>query len=72
MDAPPAIQDTIAALYVSDILQQNNGDITKIPLVWYTGNPQGEISQKALALNKGFTPTQYQSKWLQTLGQFIS
>lgn len=64
-DAPPGIQDQIAARYVQDILKETNGDYTKIPLAWYTGNVRGEISAKALAVNGGMQPKAYQSAWIK-------
>lgn len=58
--APPAIQDAVADKYVSEILQQANGDVSKVPVAWYTGNVQG-VSNHA-------TPAQvaaYQADWLR-------
>lgn len=63
--APPAVQDAVANHYVSDILKKNNNDVSKVPLVWYTGNAQGVMSAKALAANRGLTAEQYQSKWMK-------
>jgi LAS superfamily LD-carboxypeptidase LdcB len=64
-DAPPQIQDQVAGAYVKEILQKNNGDVSKIPNVWYTGNAQGNMSAKALAANKGLTAASYQSSWMK-------
>lgn len=64
MYAPPEIQDAVAGKYVEEILRQNNNDVSKIPLVWYTGNAQGKMSNQALASNKGQAAQTYQSKWL--------
>lgn len=66
--APPAIQDAIADRYVSQILQENGGDVSKVPLVWYTGNPRGEMSDAALRANRGLTAQQYQQDWLSKYG----
>jgi Transglycosylase-like domain len=63
--APSHVQDAVASRYVHDILAENGGDVSKVPLVWYTGNPEGRISPDALALNGGLTPGQYQQKWLR-------
>jgi hypothetical protein len=41
-DAPPEIQDKVADAYITEILKQVNGDVSKVPVVWYTGNPQGK------------------------------
>lgn len=63
-DAPPAIQDAVAAKYVDEILQEAGGDVSKVPLKWYTGNIQGNISASAIAANNGLTPQMYQQKWM--------
>jgi hypothetical protein len=65
-DAPPEIQDSVAAKYVEEILKKNGGDVSKVPLVWYTGNAQGKMSDAALAANGGLTPETYQQKWMDT------
>jgi hypothetical protein len=62
--APKEIQDAIAKAYVNDILKQAGGDVSKVPLAWYTGNTQGKMSASALAANNGLTPEAYQSKWM--------
>ena len=62
--APPEIQDAVAGAYVNEILSQNDGDVSKVPLVWYTGNAQGKMSAKALKVNRGLTPSAYQKKWM--------
>jgi len=64
-DAPSEIQDQIASTYVKEILKKNNGDVSKIPNVWYTGNAQGNMSAKALAANRGLTAANYQASWLK-------
>jgi Na+-transporting methylmalonyl-CoA/oxaloacetate decarboxylase gamma subunit/peptidyl-tRNA hydrolase len=71
-DAPPAIQDAVAAAYVQDILRNNGNDVSKVPLVWYTGNAAGNISASALAANNGLTPQAYQADWMSiyTGGQY--
>ncbi len=62
--APPEIQDAVAASYVNEILRNNNNDVSKVPLVWYTGNAQGRMSAAALAANRGLTAESYQASWL--------
>lgn len=62
--APAQIQDQIADKYISEILSKNNNDVSKVPLVWYTGNSQGKISAAAMAANGGLTPEKYQQMWL--------
>jgi hypothetical protein len=63
--APPEIQDAVADKYVSDILVEAGGDVSKVPLKWYTGNIRGQISASAQALNKGLDPAKYQADWLK-------
>ena len=47
-------------------MKKNNGDVSKVPLVWYTGNAQGQMSAAALSVNNGLTPEMYQAKWMAT------
>ena len=63
--APSDVQDIVAAKYVSDILAENNNDVTKVPVVWYTGNAAGQMSEEAIAVNKGLTADRYQADWLR-------
>lgn len=67
-DAPPEVQDAVAAFAVRDILNRTGNDVTKVPLVWYTGNPEGRMTADALKANQGLTPDKYQQKWLSVLG----
>lgn len=69
MQAPPEVQDAVAAKYVEEILAQNNGDVSKVPLVWFTGNPQGTMSEAARAANPTMNPQAYQTKFMNALGQ---
>ena len=62
--APPPIQDEVARRYVNDILRRSGGDVSKVPLEWYTGNIDGVMSAEALAANNGLTPQAYQAKWM--------
>jgi hypothetical protein len=64
-DAPAAIQDQVAAAYVRDILERAGGDVSKVPLEWYTGNIEGRMSSSAIAANNGLTPEAYQQRWMQ-------
>jgi hypothetical protein len=70
-EAPPEIQDIVAANNVREILLENDNDITKVPLGWYTGNPRGEISQKALDVNNGLTPAEYQNDWMRRFNKML-
>jgi hypothetical protein len=69
--APPQVQEEVARRYVKEILEQNNNDVTKVPLVWYTGNPQGRISEEGLKANKGLTPQEYQHNFLRTYNKLV-
>jgi hypothetical protein len=62
--APKEIQDAVAKAYVQDILKRAGGDVSKVPLEWYTGNLQGTMSPAALQANKGLTGEMYQQKWM--------
>lgn len=63
--APKDIQDAIARRYVEDILKRAGGDVSKVPLEWYTGNQQGSMSPEALRRNNGLTAEMYQSKFMK-------
>ena len=63
-DAPKEVQDAVARQYVQSILKESGGDVSKVPLKWYTGNIQGKMSKEAMAKNRGLTPEAYQSKWM--------
>jgi hypothetical protein len=67
-DAPPEVQDAVAAFAVRDILNRAGGDVAKVPLVWYTGNPEGRMTEEAIRANQGLTADKYQQKWLSVLG----
>lgn len=69
--APPEVQDAVAATYVREILLENNNDVTKVPLVWYTGNAQGEMSEEAIAANDGLTAQQYQNDWMRRYNKML-
>lgn len=63
--APPEVQDEVARRYANDILRRSGGDVSKVPLEWYTGNINGVMSAKALAANNGLTPQEYQKRWME-------
>jgi hypothetical protein len=73
--APPEVQDAVAANYVKNILKMPdvNGDVSKVPLVWFTGNARGAISASAQGVN-AVTPQQVQDKFMKTYdgGKFAS
>lgn len=71
-DAPQQIQDAVAAKYVDELMKKAGGDVSKIPLAWYTGNLQGKMSDQAIALNAGLTPEKYQEKWMSQYNKMAS
>lgn len=70
-EAPPEVQDVVAGNYVREILLDNNNDVTKVPLVWYTGNAKGQMSEEALAANDGLTAQQYQNDWMRRYNKML-
>lgn len=59
--APPEIQDAVAAKYAQEILAEAGGDVSKVPVAWYTGNIRGQsnvVSQAEVA--------RYQRAWMET------
>lgn len=69
--APPPIQDAVADRYVSEILAEAGGDVSKVPLKWYTGNINGQMSPEALRNNKGLTAQAYQAAWMADYGRTL-
>jgi hypothetical protein len=45
-DAPPEIQDRVAANYVKDILRRTNGDVESVFREWFTGSPTAKTLKK--------------------------
>lgn len=76
--APPQLQDAVARMQVESILAKNGNSLQAVPNTWYTGNAQGTLSAKALAVNKGMSSSTYLSKWLaiynelKASGRFIN
>jgi hypothetical protein len=62
--APPAVQDKVAELYTRELLQQAHGDVSKIPLAWFTGNMAGQFGPGGAEANPGMSPSRYQQLWL--------
>ena len=53
----PEVWDKIGSAGVSDALARSGGDISKVPVVWYSGNPNGTgVAASTMAA--------YQQKWL--------
>lgn len=53
----PEVWDKIGSAGVTDALARSGGDISKVPVVWYSGNPNGTGVAPA-------TMAAYQQKWL--------
>jgi hypothetical protein len=64
MEAPPNIQDSIAAKYVEDILARHNNDVSWVPREWFAG-PDGQMSEKEQSANRGVTVEGYVDNWLK-------
>jgi len=65
-DAPPTVQDSKAAESVAAILDQHNGDIAAVPVVWYLGHlpPAGDPAWDEVPGSNRHTPREYQQRWL--------
>ena len=61
--APPEIQDAVARKSVEELMAKYNGDTDKVANVWYTGNPNGNMTAAGLAANRGFTSEKYRAKF---------
>jgi hypothetical protein len=61
--APKEIQDAVAKRYVEDILKEAGGDVSKVPLAWYTGNIQGNLGKSTITPGDPGV-SEYQSKWM--------
>lgn len=61
--APKEIQDAVAKRYVDEILKQSGGDVSKVPLAWYTGNIKGDLGGAQIAPGHPGV-AEYQQKWM--------
>ena len=66
--APAEIQHQVADVNVSNILAQNKGNVQAVPHMWYSGNPEGKLTEKQLAANDGLTQERYNQKFFSKLG----
>ena len=57
--APPEVQDAVAKVATEEAMKKSDGDIRKFANVWYTGNPEGKMTSKGLAANKGLQSSSY-------------
>jgi hypothetical protein len=76
-DAPPEVQDANAAELVATILEQHDGDVAAVPVVWYIGHVPGADSGEwdtvphADAGNL-LTPREYQQRWLAKYDELLA
>ena len=55
-DAPPNIQDAVAAAYVQDILNRTNGNVEAVFTEWFTGKPYAKkLEPDQIKANPGLT-----------------
>ncbi len=70
--APPAVQDAVAAEYVQSILDSHGGDIAYVPLTWYYPAAIGNAALMDIVpypdAGNVLTPRQYQQRWLDLYG----
>ena len=59
-DAPPPIQDAVAKNRIREILIESKGDMSKVPVKWFTGNIEG-ISEVASPAEVA----KYGSEWME-------
>ena len=73
-DAPPAVQDRKAAESVAAILDQHDGDVSAVPVVWYLGYlpPEGDPAWDEVPGSNRHTPREYQQRWLDTYEALIA
>lgn len=65
-DAPREIQDQVADKRVTKLLQRPdvNGDVSRIPIIWMSGNNSGQLTPQQQAANPNTTLEKYQKDWM--------
>lgn len=73
-DAPPVVQDRKAAESVATILDEHDGDIAAVPVVWYLGHlPEADDPEWDVVPGANrHTPREYQQRWLETYEDLLS
>lgn len=67
-DAPKEVQEAVARPYFKELYDKYGGDVVKVLKTHFTGNPEGRMSKKALAANRGVNADTYVRKILDTHG----
>lgn len=66
--APPEIQDRVAGVNITAILEEHDGQIEAVPVIWYYpiawGNDSIMDSVPSREFGNTFTVRQYQTKWM--------
>jgi cell wall-associated NlpC family hydrolase len=73
-DAPPQLQDFVAARYVADILADHGGDLRAVPAVWYTGqfNPSQLDHVPSPQAGNTLSVRSYIDHWFEALARTSS
>lgn len=75
-DAPPNVQDARAIDLVQQTLDEHDGNVTAVPVVWYIGHLPAADSPvwdriPAPAAGSTLTPREYQSKWIEQFQRLL-
>lgn len=75
--APPEVQDAKAAETVGSILDDHDGDVSAIPVVWYIGHlpAPGSTTWDTVPFPSAgnvLTPRQYQERWLRRYEELLT
>ncbi|MFV0309068.1 MAG: hypothetical protein ACK5OX_15140 [Desertimonas sp.] len=73
-DAPPTVQDQVAALLVNEILDTHAGRVAAVPIVWYLGHEPAADSPEwdTIPAGNAITPRNYVTKWMDTYTQLAA
>jgi hypothetical protein len=73
-DAPPEVQDRFAYESFTKILKDHDGDLSKIPLIWYFGSIPSEAEMDVVpyaSAGNVLTPREYQEIWLTKFAELL-
>ena len=74
VDAPPDVQDRFAYESLRRILQEHDGNVWVLPLVWYYGSVPPEAEMDVIAAGSTgnlLTPREYQTTWMATFVELL-